>query len=155
MGINNLVSVPTQLNSIILSKRTSVITLTLLHPTKTIPLQHWTFENESIIRIGRGIDNNVVLYSAVVSRHHLEIRKNGAQWELESFGANGTFIEGKLITTTFSVDDGMVIALASSGPKIQIHINSQPALSHHSITETLTPSALEENAQEDLSVTQE
>ncbi|ACK68833.1 FHA domain containing protein [Gloeothece citriformis PCC 7424] len=113
-----------------------MITLTLLHPTKTIPLQHWTFKDESTIRIGRGIDNNVVLYSAVVSRHHLELRQKGLEWELESFGANGTFIEGKLITQTLAVDDGMVIRLASSGPKIQINLTSEETSSAPSTTQT-------------------
>ncbi|WP_041933785.1 FHA domain-containing protein [Gloeothece verrucosa] len=127
-----------------------MIILTLLHPTKTIPLQHWTFEDESIIRIGRGIDNNVVLYSAVVSRHHLELRKNGSEWELESFGANGTFIEGKLITTPLAVDDGMVIRLASSGPKIQISIKSQEMSSSPIITQTPTESSLEKTLEQDL-----
>lgn len=127
-----------------------MITVTLLHPTNTIPLQHWTFENESIVRIGREMDNNVVLYSAVVSRHHLELRKNGSEWELESFGANGTFIEGKLITTTVTVDDGMVLRLASSGPKIQIRIKSEETSSRPYLTQTPTQSSVEEKAQQDL-----
>jgi pSer/pThr/pTyr-binding forkhead associated (FHA) protein len=107
-----------------------VITLTLLHPSQATPLQHWQFDDESIIRIGRAVDNNVVLYSAVVSRRHVEIRRNGEEWELENLGANGTFINGKPITKT-AVIDGMVIRLATSGPQIQIHLidqDNQPKL---------------------------
>jgi pSer/pThr/pTyr-binding forkhead associated (FHA) protein len=98
-----------------------VITLTLLHPSQTTPLQHWTFEDESVIRVGRSTDNNVVLYSAVVSRQHIEIRRGPTNWELKNLGANGTFIDGKPITKT-PVIDGMVIRLASSGPQIQIRL---------------------------------
>jgi pSer/pThr/pTyr-binding forkhead associated (FHA) protein len=105
-----------------------VITLTLLHPLQSVPVQSWTFEPESVIRIGRSTDNEVILYSAVVSRHHVEIRRNGSIWEIVSLGANGTYIDGKRITQ-MPVVDGMVIRLASSGPKIQIHIDGESAKS--------------------------
>lgn len=101
-----------------------MITLTLLHPLQSVPVQSWTFEPESVIRIGRSTDNEVILYSAVVSRHHVELRRNGSVWEIVSLGANGTYIEGKRITQ-MPVEDGMIIRLASSGPKIQIHIDEE------------------------------
>ncbi|MBL1208976.1 MAG: FHA domain-containing protein [Geminocystis sp. GBBB08] len=96
-----------------------MITLTLLHPLKSIAVQKWNFEPNSVIRIGRANDNEVVLYSAVVSRHHLEIRPRGNDWALVNLGSNGTFINGKKINKVL-VKDGMVIRLASSGPKIKI-----------------------------------
>ncbi|MCU0536585.1 MAG: FHA domain-containing protein [Hydrococcus sp. Prado102] len=103
--------------------KTSVITLTLLQPGKNVPLQNWTFDTESVIRIGRSMDNDVVLYSAVVSRRHIEIRRDGRKWEVVSLGANGTYVDGKPITTVSAVD-GMIIRLASSGPQIQIRLSS-------------------------------
>ena len=110
----------------------TVITLTLLHPSQATPLQHWQFNNDqSTILIGRALDNHVVLYSAVVSRRHLEIRHNDRDnWELENLGANGTFVNGKPIEKT-AVVDGMVVRLATSGPQIQIHLideDEQPKL---------------------------
>lgn len=104
----------------------SVITLTLLHPGKNVPMQNWTFDTEPVIRIGRSMDNDVVLYSAVVSRRHLEIRRNGTQWDVVNMGANGTYINGKPITQV-QAEDGMIIRLASSGPQIQIRLNSDRA----------------------------
>jgi pSer/pThr/pTyr-binding forkhead associated (FHA) protein len=109
-----------------------VITLTLLHPIKSIPVQQWTFEPNSVIRIGRANDNNVVLYSAVVSRHHLEIRPRGEDWALINLGSNGTFINGKKINKVL-VKDGMVVRLASSGPKIKIQLNQPTELSQEAI----------------------
>ncbi len=103
---------------------TPVITLTLLHPLQSVPVQSWPFETESLIRIGRSTDNEVILYSAVVSRHHVELRRNGSDWEIVSLGANGTYIDGKRITQV-PVIDGMIIRLASSGPKIQIRIEGE------------------------------
>lgn len=100
-----------------------MITLTLLHPIQPVPVQSWTFKNEQKIGIGRSTSNEVVLYSAVVSRHHVEIRKAGQEWELVNLGANGTYVDGKRITKTLVVD-GMIMRLASSGPKIMIQIES-------------------------------
>jgi pSer/pThr/pTyr-binding forkhead associated (FHA) protein len=100
-----------------------VITLTLLHPLQSVPVQSWSFENQAVIRIGRSTDNNVVLYSAVVSRHHVEVKRVGSTWEVANTGSNGTYVDGKRITKV-KVSDGMIIRLASSGPKIQIKVDS-------------------------------
>jgi pSer/pThr/pTyr-binding forkhead associated (FHA) protein len=101
----------------------NVITLSLLHPLNKHPVQHWNFEEESVIRIGRSTDNNVVLYSAVVSRHHVELRHQKRGWEVVNLGTNGTYLDGKRVTQV-PVEDGMVIRLARSGPNIQINVTS-------------------------------
>lgn len=101
-----------------------MITLSLLHPLNKTPLQHWTFEHESVIRIGRSTDNDVILYSAVVSRHHVELRRTERGWEIMSLGTNGTYLEGKRITQV-PVEDGIIIRLARSGPNIQIHMGNE------------------------------
>jgi pSer/pThr/pTyr-binding forkhead associated (FHA) protein len=111
-----------------------VITLTLLHPIKSVPVQSWTFDPGSAIRIGRSTNNEVVLYSAVVSRNHAEIKKNGSEWEVVNLGANGTYINGKRIDRV-PVRDGIVIRLASSGPQIQINIDDPESLSSYGKTE--------------------
>ena len=100
-----------------------MITLTLLHPLKDVPVQNWSFNADSTIRVGRSVDNDVVLYSAVVSRFHLEIKRKGSDWELVSLGTNGTYVDGKRVEQVI-ITDGMVIRLASSGPKIKILIDS-------------------------------
>jgi serine/threonine-protein kinase len=101
-----------------------VITLSLLHPIKQTPVQVWTFENESVIRIGRSTDNHVILYSAVVSRHHVELRRVGADWEIVNLGTNGTYLDGKRIDQV-TVNDGAVFRLARSGPNVRIRLNSE------------------------------
>ena len=101
-----------------------MITLSLLHPIKQIPVQLWTFENESVIRIGRSTDNHVILYSAVVSRHHVELRRVGSTWEAVNLGTNGTYLDGKRITQ-MPVTDGSVIRLARSGPNIKIRLGTE------------------------------
>ena len=101
-----------------------MITLTLLHPLQSVAVQSWTFNDESSIKIGRATNNEVVLYSAVVSRHHVEIKKSGEEWEVVNVGSNGTYVDGKRVEQTKAVD-GMIFRLASSGPKILIKIESR------------------------------
>ncbi|MBW4640095.1 MAG: hypothetical protein KME05_18075 [Gloeocapsa sp. UFS-A4-WI-NPMV-4B04] len=45
-----------------------MITVSLLHPLQPTPVQSWIFANQSIIRIGRAPDNQVVLYSRPVGK---------------------------------------------------------------------------------------
>jgi serine/threonine-protein kinase len=109
-----------------------VITLTLLHPIQSTPVQSWTFEQEPVIRIGRSTDNHVILYSAVVSRHHVELRLIHDRWEIINLGANGTYLDGKQVAQV-PVVDGVVIRLARSGPNIQIHLGTTaPAVAERS-----------------------
>ena len=103
-----------------------MIILTLLHPLQSIAVQSWTFSDESSIKIGRATNNEVVLYSAVVSRHHVEIRKSGDAWEVVNLGSNGTYIDGKRVEQS-QILDGTVVRLASSGPRILIKIESDDA----------------------------
>lgn len=102
----------------------NVITLSLLHPIDKTPVQSWTFEEESVVRIGRSVNNDVVLYSAVVSRHHVELRQGESGWEIHNIGTNGTFLAGQRIDSK-PVQDGLVIRLARSGPNIQINLTRQ------------------------------
>lgn len=102
-----------------------MITLVLLHPTKQTPIQTWTFDSKPVVRIGRSRSNDVVISSAVVSRHHVELWQNDTQWEVVSFGANGTFLEGDRIHQV-PVVDGMIIHLGNSGPQLLLQLSSHP-----------------------------
>ncbi|MFM7471565.1 MAG: FHA domain-containing protein [Nodosilinea sp. LVE1205-7] len=101
-----------------------MITLSLLHPLHKTAVQSWAFEQEPVIRIGRATDSHVILYSAVVSRHHAELHRTDQGWMVKSLGTNGTYLDGQRITYV-AVENGTVIRLARSGPNIQIHINDQ------------------------------
>lgn len=100
-----------------------MITLILLHPLHSTPVQSWAFSDESVIRIGRATDNQVVLYSAVVSRHHVELRRVDECWEIVNLGANGTYVDGQRISQVPAVD-GAIVRLAHSGPQIQIRLGA-------------------------------
>lgn len=125
-----------------------MITLTLLSPHNSNLVQKWQFNSQSTIRIGRSKNNDVILYSAVVSRYHLELRNHGFGWELLSYGVNGTYIDGERVYHV-AVEDGMLINIGDSGPKIRINItgaplNNQPQC-HQPSTELKTPHSSEKN----------
>ncbi|WP_442921865.1 FHA domain-containing protein [Microcoleus sp. ARI1-A5] len=94
----------------------------MLHPLQSIPVRSWIFEDEEVVRIGRSTENHVVLFSAVVSRRHIELRRSGITWELINLGTNGTYLDGKPIAKV-PVVDGLIVHLARSGPKIQINVS--------------------------------
>lgn len=121
-----------------------MIILSLLHPIKQIPVQVWTFPHESVIRIGRSTDNQVILYSAVVSRHHVELRRVGLEWEIINLGTNGTYLNGKRITQSM-IADGAIIRLARSGPNIQVRMG-EAALKE--LSETIPASRITHQRQE-------
>ena len=98
-----------------------MIKLTLLHPLQSIPVRSWTFEDEQVVSIGRSTESHVVLFSAVVSRRHIELRRTGRNWELINLGTNGTYLDGKPIAN-IPIVDGLIVHLARSGPKIQINV---------------------------------
>jgi len=97
----------------------SLITLNLLHPIDNTPIQTWEFESKSVIRIGRSGDNDVILYSSVVSRYHVELYPHEQHWEIVNIGTNGIYINDQEIDNE-RVQDGMTIRLATTGPKLQI-----------------------------------
>jgi pSer/pThr/pTyr-binding forkhead associated (FHA) protein len=103
-----------------------VITVSLLHPTQSIPTQSWTFSTETTIKIGRATDNDVVLYSAVVSRYHVELRKSGAGWRVVNISTNGTYGTDGQPLAKVAVTSGMIFRLATSGPRMQVNLGGPP-----------------------------
>ncbi|MBR8827228.1 MAG: protein kinase [Gomphosphaeria aponina SAG 52.96 = DSM 107014] len=106
-----------------------MVILTLLSPNQK-PLPKWHFANQSIIRIGRQEDNDIVLDQFLeVSRYHLELRKIDSNWELHSQGTNGTFLNG-FLTSKAVVKDNDLIQLAKEGPILKFESSS--TIAHNS-----------------------
>ena len=131
-----------------------MVTLTLLEPQKKTPLNQWCFKDESVIRIGRAADNQVVLTDNLVSRHHLELRKissghNGSSWQVISQGTNGTFLNGVLVANQSSLPDNSLLQLAQGGPMLKFQIqqletaqNKPPTLPYSCTHEGNSPNNL-------------
>ncbi|MFB2934148.1 FHA domain-containing protein [Aerosakkonemataceae cyanobacterium BLCC-F154] len=123
-----------------------MITLNLLHPSQSTPVQSWTFDVEPVIKIGRSKENDVVVLSSVVSRKHIELVHDGSEWEIVSLGSNGTYVNDRPVKK-IKVNDGMIVRLGNSGPKIQIQLEvgdpekvSQKTESKRSSTNNSDPS---------------
>ncbi|MBD2138220.1 protein kinase [Anabaena sp. FACHB-1237] len=104
-----------------------MITITLLETQLKTPPQQWRFSNSTVIRIGRAVDNDVVLADALVSRYHLELRLvnsdvNGEVWEVISKGTNGTFVNNNLLTKPTRLNHNSILQLAQGGPIIQLQL---------------------------------
>jgi serine/threonine-protein kinase len=111
-----------------------VVTLTLLEAQKKTPLKQWCFEDDTVIRIGRAVDNHVVLADSLVSRYHLELRLvssggKGDSWQVISQGTNGTFLNGTLITKG-PLPDNSLLQLAQGGPLLKFQIQEPPTANH-------------------------
>ncbi|MBH8574687.1 protein kinase [Nostocaceae cyanobacterium CENA369] len=103
-----------------------MVTLTLLEPQQKTPLQHWSFENSSAIKIGRAADNHIVLTDSLVSRHHLELKQisdgsDGGSWQVTSQGTNGTFLNGVLVLQS-PLPNNSLLQLAQGGPMLLFQI---------------------------------
>ena len=105
-----------------------MVTLQLLHPQQTTPLQQWEFRDESVIRIGRAPDNDVILTNPLVSRYHLELRRLDSaaehSWQLINQGTNGTFLDGTLVSQSL-LKNGSLVQLARGGPLLKFQLEAE------------------------------
>lgn len=107
-----------------------MVTLTLLDQHYKTPVKQWCFEMSTVIRIGRAVDNHVVLNDSLVSRYHLELKQlnagnNGDAWQVISQGTNGTFLNGTLISKS-TISDNSLLQLAQGGPILKFQIQDLP-----------------------------
>ena len=105
-----------------------MVTLQLLHSQQTTPLQQWEFRDQSVIRIGRAPDNDVILTNPLVSRYHLELRRIDSaaenSWQLINQGTNGTFLDGTLVSQSL-LKNGSLVQLAKGGPLLKFQLEAE------------------------------
>ena len=109
------------------------ISLSLLTPGHSIPVQSWRFLGDRPVRVGRAPDNDVVIYSAVVSRYHLEFIHRPGGWRLMNIGANGTYLDGDREYERIDhrrVEREMTFNLAGNGPIIRVQIGDRCEVPH-------------------------
>jgi diguanylate cyclase (GGDEF)-like protein len=75
---------------------------------------------ESTCRVGRLLDNNIVIDDGDVSRHHARLTSNAGTWVIEDAGSrNGTYVQGRLIKQTV-LNPGDLIQL---GPRTSLRFD--------------------------------
>ncbi|MEM7313648.1 MAG: sigma 54-interacting transcriptional regulator, partial [Planctomycetota bacterium] len=85
---------------------------------------HFVIQKEDVIRIGRGIDCDIVLADQVCSRVHAEIAfRDGGWWVKDLESRNGTFIGDDQITEVELVD-GMELRAGNS--EFTFYLSDQP-----------------------------
>jgi len=93
-----------------------IVQLIHLHGPMKGEIQEFT---EGLISIGR-LSSCLLRFPAdmtSISRKHAEIRREGNQFKLTDFSANGTFLNGKKVQESF-LKDGDVLEIAAGGPKV-------------------------------------
>lgn len=69
--------------------------------------------SKTLMRIGRGGDNDIVLMDREISRHHAEVRAEGEGYVLADLGStNGTFVNDQRVMRPWRLRDGDQISLA-------------------------------------------
>lgn len=96
------------------------IKVTLHQPGTDEPIDVWTFENRSYIKIGRAADNDVILANSLVSRRHIELKYAFSLWKLENVGANGIFLDGQQVELGWVRTNGTEIRVGQSGPILKL-----------------------------------
>ena len=112
-----------------------MVTLTLLDSQTFKPLRQWNFPAQSLIRIGRSRNNDLVLANfSEISRYHLELRRvevhykqEGIQhlnhyWKILNLGQNGTLVNGILVSQTLLCHNAL-IQLTEKGPLLKFQIS--------------------------------
>ncbi len=67
---------------------------------------------QSITRIGRGLENEIVVVSKRVSREHVHIRREGRRTFLDDTGStNGTFLNGERVLGSAQLRDGDQVSI--------------------------------------------
>ena len=75
--------------------------------------QEHLLEDETT-RIGRDIENEIVIAAKLVSRDHAQVRREGRKTFIEDLGStNGTFLNGERIQGVVSLHDGDQVSVGS------------------------------------------
>jgi serine/threonine protein kinase, bacterial len=94
-----------------------MLILSLFDATGKTFIKSWQFDQSSHIRIGRDLDNQVVIDDPLVSRFHAELQAS-SQWQLTNHGTNGTLINGQKVDRATLVS-GNMLQLGSGGPVLR------------------------------------
>lgn len=72
-----------------------------------------TYRTSSRVRIGRALDNDIVVDDLLVSRHHAELRTaHDGSYELIDLGShNGTYVDGRRVNGRVRLRDGALVSV--------------------------------------------
>ena len=112
--------------------------LHLLDPSTGHVVQAWLMAQQTVITIGRDLEQDVLISHPHVSRQHAELRYGNSQWQLVSLGRNGVVIEGKRVTDAVACN-GLVFRLGPDGPTLRFFDTPPAANNTMTITADSAP----------------
>ncbi len=99
------------------------IVLYLVESESGPPLQYWSFSGETLLGIGRSIDNEIVILSPYVSRGHAYLSFENGGWSANAISELGVLHHGRK-HTRLSLHHGMVFRLGPHGPMLKFSSDS-------------------------------
>jgi ABC-type multidrug transport system ATPase subunit/pSer/pThr/pTyr-binding forkhead associated (FHA) protein len=80
-----------------------------------------TYRTSSRVRIGRALDNDIVVDDLLASRHHAELRTaHDGSFELVDLGShNGTYADGRRVTGRIKLRDGALVSVGHTMLRLQ------------------------------------
>lgn len=76
------------------------------------PSKQEHFLDQTVTRLGRAVENEIVIVSKRASREHAHIRRDGRRVFLDDLGStNGTFVNGERVLGSMQLRDGDQIAI--------------------------------------------
>lgn len=108
--------------------------------------QPYTFPAGVDVSVGRGQDADVPVtaqHHRSISRQHLLVRYDGAQWQAHDRSRNGIYVGGRRVSTV-AIDDNTALTLGTpDGPLLRFRIDSLgvPAAGHETAPHWPSPAA--------------
>jgi ABC transport system ATP-binding/permease protein len=80
-----------------------------------------TYRTSSRVRIGRALDNDIVVDDLLASRHHAELRTaHDGSYELVDLGShNGTYADGRRVTGRIKLKEGALVSVGHTMLRLQ------------------------------------
>jgi hypothetical protein len=91
------------------------LVLYLLETEAGPPRHYWSFSGESLINVGRSIDNEVVIPSPCVSRGHAYLIHEAGGWSAAAISPLGICHQGRRVDR-LTLQPGTVFRLGPNGP---------------------------------------
>lgn len=95
--------------------------------------QTWSFDGDTVVRVGRDPVTDVSIDDELVSRMHLELRATAAQWTvLDTASTNGSFVAGRRVSRVdLAPGDRATICLGSpAGVALTVAVATLPGRAH-------------------------
>jgi pSer/pThr/pTyr-binding forkhead associated (FHA) protein len=94
------------------------IVLYLLETEHGSPVQFWSFQAMELIRIGRSLDNELIVANPRVSRAHAYLKWDAQGWSVASISEQGLMV-GMHRFTSIELDEATVFRLGVHGPYLR------------------------------------